>query len=128
RKRYDLLDESEWRIIYSESIREKIEKFKIKNNKNKDILKLFRKPCETKGFQDYLEKHNIEEKPEYLIRLDRWFAMIIYPSLKVKVKSEACSKIRGLIEEIKPTLKKGEKPGEKHSKPIELNLDACRNF
>lgn len=129
-KRYDLLDESEWRIIYSDEIRKKIEEFKIKNNKNKDILKLFKEPSEIKdkAFQEYIKKHDKENRLRYLIELDRWFAMIIYPSLKIKVKSEACSEIRALIEKIKPTLEKGKKPDEKHSKPIELNLDACRNF
>jgi len=134
-KRYDLFDESEWRIIYSESIREKIEKSDVDNSRKQEILNSFIKPSEIKDktFQDYIKEHDEEKKLEYLIPLDRWFAMIIYPSLAVKLESERCRKIRCLIKKLKPDLPKGEKPygdarDEIFNKPIELNLDACRNF
>jgi len=134
-KRYDLLDESEWRIIYSESIREKIEKSDIDDYEKQKILNSFIKPSEIKdnAFHNYIKEHDKEKRLEYLIKLDEWFAMIIYPSLAVKLESERDDKIRNCIKCLKPDLPKGEKPSgsgkdEKYNKPIELNLDACRNF
>lgn len=134
-KRYDLLDESEWRIIYSESIKKKIEDSDIEKRGKQNILDSFIKPSEIKDeeFQDYVKKHDEEKRLEYLIPLDKWFAMIIYPSLAVKLESERNDKIRDRIKELKPDLPEGEKPcgsgtDEKYNKPIELNLDSCRNF
>lgn len=134
-KKYDLLDESEWRIIYSESIKKKIKKVKMDSEKKRNILNSFIKlnKIKDKEFQEYVKKHDKEKRLEYLVPLDKWFSMIIYPSLAVKLESERSEVIRNLIKKIKPDLPKGEIPycnarDEIFSKPIELNLDACRNF
>lgn len=75
------------------------------------------------------------KKPEYLIPIEnngKWFTIIINPSLNVKVASEKDGEIRKLIKDIKPDAKqnyiKELAPCEKFSKPIEIDLDACRNF
>jgi len=134
-QKYDLFDESEWRIIYSESIKGKLENSDMDDRKKQEILRSFKKinKINDKEFQDYVKKHDKEKRLEYLVPLDRWFSMIIYPSLAVKLESERSDIIRNLIEDIKPDLPKGERPSgdardEIFSKPIELNLDACRNF
>ena len=65
---------------------------------------------------------------------DQWFAMIIYPSISVKVRSEGDSEIRNLIEAIKPTKSfieirdENQAYAEPNSKPIEVDLDSCQNF
>ncbi len=76
-----------------------------------------------------------EKEPEYLIPIknnEKWFTMIIYPSLNVKVASEKDGEIRNLIKVIKPDAKqnyiKELATCEKFSKPIEIDLDTCRNF
>lgn len=134
-RKYDLFDESEWRIIYSESIKKKLENSDMDDRRKQKILTSFKELNEIndKEFQDYVKKHDKEKKLEYLVPLDMWFSMIIYPSLAVKLESERSDIIRNLIEDIKPDLPKGERPSggardEIFSKPIELNLDACRNF
>jgi len=130
---YKYYDESEWRIIYSDEIKSKLEEL----NKT-DITKYFLKPSliEDEKFQKYISQ-NEYVKPEFLISVkDKWFCMIIYPSLAVKVEAEADNEIRELIEKLKstkpPNIKAGlfnnPAPLEKYSKPIEIDLDACRNF
>jgi hypothetical protein len=61
--------------------------------------------------------------------------MIIYPSLAVKVASEADKEIRNVIFRLKPMPSEADMKGlcasaayEKYSKPLEINLPACRNF
>jgi hypothetical protein len=130
---YKYYDESEWRIIYSDEIKNKLRGLNIDTYSN-----CFLKPCDINDtqFQEYINQ-NGRVKPEYLIPInDRWFCMIIYPSLAVKVEAEANEEIRSLLENLKPirpTNVKVEKhknhaPLEQYSKPIEIDLDACRNF
>ena len=126
---YSYYDESEWRIIYSQQIEDKLRKL----NKE-DVIRKFKKlgDIEDKDFIAYIQKSIT--KPEYLIPIeDRWLSMIIYPSLAVKVKAERDKEIRNLLEKIKPTKSTNEfhnapGPWEEYSKPIEIDIDACRNF
>lgn len=137
---YKYFDESEWRIIYSNEIKERLEQIG-----KKEILEKFRMPSYYMDDKEFKEMYmNTQQKPEFLIPLktnkekinqDPWFAMIIYPSLKVKVKSESDPEIRSLIEELKlkipsKCISNTEKPApfEPYSKPLEIDLDACRNF
>ncbi len=70
-----------------------------------------------------------QKKLQYLIPLDYWFSMIIYPSLKVKKMAYESDDIRKLIEEIKRrTFSNHLFKDESENWPIELDLDACRNF
>ena len=65
---------------------------------------------------------------QYLIPLDAWFSMIIYPSLDVKNKAQDNKKIRGLIEQIKKNETPGCPKAECENDPVEVDLDACRHF
>lgn len=137
---YKQFDEAEWRIIYSREIEER-----LRSMKKEAICKLFKKPSDIPdaGFQDYIKKHDRDKRLEFLIPLEdsestrtsQWFAMIIYPSLAIKVASEADKEIRSEIERLKPTaseMKLNELSSsasyEYYSKPVELDLDSCRNF
>lgn len=122
---YKNFDESEWRVIFSEKIREQFGNINGINNWPNNDLK----------FVEYLRKWKVPEakKPQYLLPLDKWFAIIIYPSLAVKVKAESNCCIRKHIEDIKPKIPNGKNPirsaeFEPYSKPFEIDLDACRNF
>ncbi|HAJ57552.1 MAG TPA: hypothetical protein DCL35_07275 [Candidatus Omnitrophica bacterium] len=128
---YKQFEESEWRIIWSEEINKKF---------FQGGSQLFKKPNEIndKEFKKYIESK--PKKPDFLIPLEdpgttysRWLAMIIYPSLAVKVAAEADADIRKEIKRLKPIVKtldglSGSASYEKYSKPLEINLQACRNF
>lgn len=129
---YKYYDESEWRIIYSDEIKN----MALKLN-GMDIADFFKKPSEIDD--DKFHKYLVDNKcdpPEYVIPIkDRWFCMIIYPSLAAKIEAESDQEIRELIKAIKPdspTNKPYNKTNpaqwEKYNKPIEIDLDACRNF
>jgi len=122
---YNTFDESEWRIIYSDSIKES-----LLAKKRRDIVKLFINPKDkaNKKHYDYCNALTADEKPEFLIPLDAWFSLIIYPSLQVKNKAQNDEKIRNLISDIKKKDIPGCTKDEKSNYPIEVNLDACRNF
>ncbi len=127
--KYSFFDESEWRIIYSKIIEDG-----LKTLKQDNIVKLFRKIEEVDNEEFKNDLKNVDnKKPEYLIPLDYWFAMIIYPNLGIKVEAEKNDEIRKLIEQIKPRKPLEKKINrlvsyERYSKPIEIDLDACRNF
>lgn len=122
---YDLFSESEWRIIFSENIK----KILGDNNRN-EILSLFIDPKNTtiqeiKNF--YLSLQG--KKPEYLIPLDRWLSIIIFPSPQVKIAADKNQEIQQLIEEVKNRPSRTGCPDyEKQMKPIEVDLDACNHF
>jgi len=119
---YDLFSESEWRIIYSESIKKKLKR------QAPERLSLFVDPKESddkelKQFYDRIQG----EKPEYFLPLDAWLAMIIYPSPEVKI--EAKKNLYHLIEKVKSRKTATGCPDYEYKMwPIEINLDACRNF
>jgi len=137
---YKQFDESEWRIIYSEEMEERL------RNIGKDgLCGLFKKPNAIPDalFHEYVKECDKNERLEYLIPLEdsgsakcsRWFAMIIYPSLAIKVASEADEETRYEILRLKPKASEADMnvscasaAYEKYSKPIEINLAACRNF
>lgn len=128
--RYTYYDESEWRIIYSEDIASR-----LKKRGHQKIESLF--VPEDKFSSDFQEAiSSAQKKPSALIPVnDAWFTVIIYPSLAVKVASQSDSELRELIETIKPNRsmqnlydKKNPAWLEPHSKPVEIELDACRNF
>lgn len=114
---YDFYSESEWRIICFESL--------LKDGLIKD-------PRDSRNVKEheYYQKLTSDEqnKLKYLIPLDGWFTMIIYPSLDVKNKAQFDStyKIRAEIKRIKNNQNGHAYEGVNW--PIELDLDACRNF
>jgi len=115
---YDFYRESEWRIIYFEEL--------LKQKLIIDPID----PINTKECAYFKALTSDEQnKLKYLIPLDGWFAMIIYPSLDVKKKAQqgTNNKIRAEIDRIKNLPDHGNKV-EGGNRPIEVNLDACRNF
>jgi len=137
---YKQFDESEWRIIYSKEIEERLRSIGRDN-----LCKFFKKPSDILDaqFHDYVKEHDKNKRLEYLIPLEdsreerwsRWFAMIIYPTLAVKVASEADEEIRNEILRLKPKASDvdmkilcASAAYEKYSKPLEIDLAACRNF
>jgi hypothetical protein len=75
------------------------------------------------------EGGNGELKPDYLLPLDAWFSMIIYPLPEIKIAAGESDEIRELIRKVKETTFVGNPPPyEKKMWPIELDLAVCRNF
>jgi hypothetical protein len=117
--------ESEWRILHFKELEADGKIVDPRNSANKEHHAYFNSLSQDK-----------KDKLKYLIPLDGWFSMIIYPSLKIKNRAQWNEEngIRGLIKAIKS------KPGDdgnrvegpedprKGNWPIEVDLDACRNF
>ena len=115
---YDLFNESEWRIIYHKYLITK---------------KLIIDPRDSINIKEhaYFQTLTINEqnKLKYLMPLDGWLTMIIYPSLNVKnrAQQDTTYNIKTEINRIK-TLNDQANRVEEGNWPIELNIDACRNF
>lgn len=115
---YYWYSESEWRIIFFEELLKQ---------------KLIIDPRDPKNTEQHAYFQTLtsdeQKKMKYLIPLDGWFAMIIYPSLDVKNKAqqETTNKIKAEIERIKNLPDHGNSV-EGGNWPIEVDLDACRNF
>lgn len=129
---FDHFDESEWRIFFSKEIEDRL----IKEGR-KDVVEKFRRVEEINDdeFKNDLERLVPEKRPDYVVPvdLDCWLAMIIYPNIAVKVEAERDDYIRDRLKEIKPVKTKDgvllkSASYEVHNKPIEIDLDACRNF
>ena len=71
-----------------------------------------------------------QEKVKYLAPLDGWFQVIIYPSLAIKnlAQKDASERIRQQIKRIKDDPKDQGNRVEGGNWPMEMDLDACRNF
>ena len=109
---YDFYAESEWRILFFQELL------------RKDMIRDPRDPQNEKE-NKYFNKLTSEKqaKLKYLIPLNGWFAMIIYPSLDVKNKAQQeYPNIQLQIKRIK------EDGIEEGNWPVEVDLDACRNF
>ena len=129
---YKYFDESEWRIIYSEDIRKLLlanrelffKKCKI------DIVSLFKNPKNknNRELNEYYNGLNGDKKPDYLLLLDAWFSMIIYPNITVKNRAKEDKEIQELIKMIKAKDTPGCPYYERKNHPIEVNLNACKNF
>lgn len=115
---YDFYAESEWRIIFFQELL------------NRKLIIDPRDPQNTDHYAYFWSLPPYEQnKIKYFIPLDGWFAMIIYPSLDVKNKAQQGSNnaIRTEIERIKKLPDHGNDV-EDGNLPIEVDLDACRNF
>lgn len=115
---YDYYSESEWRIIYFKELLSR---------------KLIIDPRDQTNIEEYQYFMSLttaqQSKLKYLIPLDGWFAMIIYPSLSVKNKAQQdiSNYIQQQINIIKSRKDHGNRV-EGRNRPIEVDLDACRNF
>ena len=116
---YDLYSESEWRILFTQELLD--QRLLIDPHYNRNT--------EERSFLDSLSPVE-QAKVKYLAPLDGWFALIIYPSLGVKNKAqqEKTAKIRNEIARIKTNPKDHGNKVEGGNWPMELDLDACRNF
>jgi len=115
---YDFYAESEWRIIFFEELLSKKLIIDPRDPNNKD---------ENKFFNSLLPGEQVKLK--YLMPLDGWFAMIIYPSLEFKniAQQNSTHNIHAEVKNIKSKKDHGNAV-EKGNWPIEIDLDACRNF
>ena len=128
--RYSFYDESEWRIIYSDDIAQR-----LASCGKSDVLNKFVPERSFSVELCRLVARSLGQPKAVIPVRDRWFAMIIYPSLATKVAAEEDKEIRDLISDLKPP---ASLPGvyskcnpawlEAHNKPTELDLDACKNF
>lgn len=115
---YDLYSESEWRIIYFSDLLDQGLIVDPRDSKNSDAHAFFTS----------LDEEN-QEKLKYLVPLDGWLSLIIYPTHWVKnvCKQEFPSEVDELVRKIKMSV-----PGKEYIEggnwPIEVDLDACRNF
>jgi hypothetical protein len=121
---YDLYGESEWRILFFDEL--------LKQTKIIDP----RDRANTKEFA-YLNSLSAEQQArlKYLVPLDGWFAMIIYPSGLVKNDAQWNNKY-GISEQIR-TIKSKSDHGNRvegltnpmrGNWPFEIDLDSCRHF
>ena len=123
--RFDYYPESEWRIIDSDKLR-------------RDRLIIDPRDTIDKEIREYFSKLPAcrQNKLKYLIPLDGQLSMIIYPSLAVKNMAQKWMKDKpqGIGQEIYEVIKQIKKAPEQGEHfeggnwPIELDLDACRNF
>lgn len=113
---YDFFRESEWRIIYIEGLKKNGLIIDPRDSKNKNEYNYFKQLTSRE-----------QDKLEYLLPLDQWFSMIIYPSHDVrnKVQNDSSNVIASAMKLIKSRPKNGI---ESKNWPIELYIDACRNF
>ena len=115
---YDWYAECEWRIIYFKALLKKGLIIDPRNTENQEVISYYLSLTPEKKL-----------KLKFLIPLDGWLSMIIYPSLNVKNRAQRDTS-NGIINEI--TRIKGIKDRgnrvEGRNWPIELDLDACRNF
>lgn len=130
---YKFFDESEWRIIYSSDIRHKLNEIGL-DKINHHFVNI--EDITEKEFIDYCKNSKI--KPNFTIPIkDRWLAMIIYPSIEVKVRAQSDSEIKDLINSCKNCFVPSPNNNiivrnpafwEPYNSPIEIDLDTCRNF
>jgi hypothetical protein len=123
---YDYYSESEWRIIFDPQIEQNYfvnprgpleEEFKKYTYRNTTI----------DDFKEYCSRHK-GSKLQYLIPLDGWLAMIIYPSPETKNRAKDYG-IHELINKIKLDNAHRISPQyEQEMIPVELDLDLCNHF
>ena len=117
RMKYDIYDESEWRIIAGVANQQHTPMIDPRKTTDSRIAKYF----ESLAPQEQL-------KLQYLVPLDGWLAAIIYPSIPIKNKAqEDGSEVQMLIRRIARTRDHAHDV-EGDNLPAELDLDLCRHF
>jgi len=126
---YDLYEESEWRIICSETIKSKLRQRK---------QQYFINPADpsTGDYHKYYQTLGVQ-RPEYLAPVDEWFALIIYPNLQIKNKAFNDTELRTLLSELKnknkltgktPIRAEGIPKEEVVNFPAEIDIGAIKNY
>ena len=127
---YDLYEESEWRIIYSENIKQKI------SQRRREYFIDPKDPSSGK-YHDFYKSLTSKTKPEYLVPVDEWLALIIYPNLQIKNASLDDIEIRDLLANLKSKEKlksrsliqaEGIPDTEVINFPAEIDIGAIKNF
>jgi len=125
---YDLYEESEWRIIYSENIKKRL--------KGKNRYFIDPKDSHTGKYHEFY-KTLTGKKPEYLIPVDEWLSLIIYPNLQIKNEALDNKRIRDLLSDLKSrekiegkkkVLAEGIPRTEVINFPAEIDIGAIKNF
>jgi hypothetical protein len=116
---YDLYSESEWRIIFLQELLDRKLLVDPRDKSNTEENAFFRSLTAVE--QDQLK---------YLVPLNGWFAMVIYPSLDVKNMAQQVDGFgtKDEIHRIKNNPHDKANKVEHGNWPIEVDLDACRNF
>lgn len=116
---YDLYGESEWRILFLQELLDKKLLIDPRDSSNREA-------------HDYFNAltHEQQEKLKYLAPLDGWFQVIIYPSLIIKnlAQKDGSRKTWQEIHRIKEDRTDHGNQVEGGNWPMEMDLDACRNF
>ena len=127
---YDLYEESEWRIIFSENI-------KKKTPDRQKAYFIDPKDPSTGRYHDFYINLKTDIKPEYLVPVDEWLALIIYPNLQIKNAALDNPEIRSLLSSLKSQekikkrnliLAEGIPDTEVVNFPAEIDIGAIRNF
>jgi hypothetical protein len=107
---YDYYSESEWRIVFHDRL---LAKGRVKD------------PRRDETFEEYMKVLHPEQslRPQYLVPLDGWLAVIICPSLQIKNAAQDCPVIRKHIERLRMLNKV-----EEGNRPVEMDLHLCRNL
>jgi len=115
--RYDLYDESEWRIIGG-----------VANQQDHQIIDP--RTTTDSRIAQYLESLSPPERTKlrYLVPVDGWLAAIIYPSIRIKNKAqEDGSEVQKLIRRIAKSRDHAHAV-EGDNLPAEFDLDLCSHF
>ncbi|HUB12871.1 MAG TPA: hypothetical protein VMB34_13020 [Acetobacteraceae bacterium] len=113
---YDFYAESEWRVIHQDDLVSRKLVVDPRDSSN---------PCEFAYYQSLSE--HAQNKLKYLIPLDGWFTVIIYPGLEVKNAVRQDDRICQLIRNIKSKDDNANRI-EGGNWPVELCLADTRNF
>jgi len=127
---YDLYDESEWRIIFSEKLKKRLSTKEL-NRKLKYFIDPEDPSCEKK-YKDFYASLGDNYKPDYLVPIDEWLSLIIYPNLQIKNASIKDAEIRHLLtclkcEDKKNVLAEGIPRTEISNFPIEVDFGSLKN-
>lgn len=125
---YDFYSESEWRIIYDSRISQTYFINPWGDSKT-EFKKYSYRNTDEEGFIDYCERKK-GSNLKYLIPLDGWLAMIIYPSPEVKNRAQRDCVIRRFLKGIKGKNRQHVRGPQYEQKmmPIEMDLDVCNHF
>ena len=116
---YDLYGESEWRILFLQELLDEGLLVDPRDSKNEEAHAYLKSLTEEQ-----------QERLRYLAPFDGWFQVIIYPSLAVKnlAQQDNSERIQKEILRIKVNPEDHGNRVERGNWPMEMDLDACRNF
>lgn len=119
---YDLYSESEWRIVFRKEM--------LGRSKSGEVDRAVDPRDPNSESSSYLQSLGLDRqsKLKYLVPVDGWLAVIIYPSLAIKAMAWESQAVRELIRSIKANQCNRPNRVERGNMPVEMDLDLCRNF